>query len=239
MHRAPESKMYEQIQSVIETRFPLMLFHLDEGDERGAGGDEREGRADDHDGRGARLRRRLCLRAGAGRGRAGLGRAGDLASSARPGGAGRGHGRAGGQVRAGGRGGDEVGEERARRGLDAVARRDARRLVRDRRDRAERLVRLRVRLRGAGRVRVDTRDTHVVRVADLEVTRLEAGADGVLRRAVVAETDAVERVLAVAGLVAARGVADLQAEHVRADEATRYQRALNIDEGRQRTKSTS
>jgi hypothetical protein len=140
------------------------------------------------------------------------------AGRARARGSGGAAGRRSGAGRGGAGRGAELGVDRRGRHLHAVAGRDGRGLVRDRRDRALGLGGLAVGLGRAGRIGVHARDAHVVGIADLEVALLEATADGVLGRAVIAEADAVKGVLAVAGLLGAARVADLEAEHVVADE---------------------
>jgi len=109
-------------------------------------------------------------------------------------------------------------EEIGRRIGRARARSGTGRCVRDGGDGTEGLGGLRVGLGGAGGVDVNTRNGDIVGLADLEFASVVATCEGVLGRAVVAETDTVEGVLAVAGIVIAAGVTYLQAELVGADE---------------------
>lgn len=67
-------------------------------------------------------------------------------------------------------------------------------------------------------VGVDTRDNHVIRVANFEIALSKAGAECILRGAVVCKTDTVKSVLAVAWVVVALRVANLDAELVATNE---------------------
>lgn len=77
-------------------------------------------------------------------------------------------------------------------------------------------------IRGGGTVweGVDARNNHIVRVADFKVAGSKATTKRVLRRAVEAEANAVESVLAETLGVFAVRVADLDAELVVTNEST-------------------
>ena len=115
---------------------------------------------------------------------------------------------------------DGIGEEGGRGGLHTVARRDrSGGRVGYAGDRTKGLRGLCVRLSRARGIGVDTGNDHVIRVADLKVTGLHAAAKSVLGRTVVGEADMVKGVLAVARVVLALGIANLEAELAIANES--------------------